>query len=68
MSIAEVSLFRRNFNLRAPSVIAYESIETAPNTPVRIEMENVTGENAESVERTNKEIFLPACCRLPRRS
>ena len=47
MSIAEVSLFRRNFNLRAPSVIAYESIETAPNTPVRIEMENVTGENRE---------------------
>ncbi len=72
MKIAEVSLFRRDFKLRAPSVIAYESIETAPNVLVRIELENglvgwgnaapdehVTGETAESVERTIKEIFLP---------
>lgn len=72
MKIASVTVFRRDFKLRAPSVIAYESIETAPNVPVRIELENglvgwgnaapdehVTGETAESVERTLNEIFLP---------
>jgi L-Ala-D/L-Glu epimerase len=72
MKISDVSVFRRDFKLRNPSVVAYEAIETAPNILVRIELENslvgwgnaapdehVTGETAESVELTIREHFLP---------
>src|SRR5215204_4374834 len=72
MNIADVTVFRRDFKLRNPSIVAYEAIETAPNIIIRIELENgligwgnaapdehVTGETAESVEHTIKEIFLP---------
>jgi L-Ala-D/L-Glu epimerase len=73
MMIAELAVFRRDFKLSTPSVVAYGAIETAPNVVVRIELENglsgwgnaapdqyVTGETAESVERTIKEVFRPA--------
>lgn len=72
MRIVETSVFRRDFKLRNPSVVAYESVDVAPNILVCIELENglvgwgnaapdehVTGETAESVERTIREIFLP---------
>jgi L-alanine-DL-glutamate epimerase-like enolase superfamily enzyme len=72
MKIANLSVIRRDFKLRNPSIVAYEAIETAPNILVRIDLENglvgwgnaapdehVTGETAESVEHTIREIFLP---------
>jgi L-alanine-DL-glutamate epimerase-like enolase superfamily enzyme len=72
MKIANLSVIRRDFKLRNPSIVAYEAIETAPNIIVRIELENglvgwgnaapdehVTGESAESVEHTIKELFMP---------
>lgn len=72
MRIVDVSVFRRDFQLRNPSVVAYESVEVAPNIVVRIEVENglvgwgnaapdehVTGENADGVERTLNETLKP---------
>lgn len=72
MLITDVSVFRRDFKLRNPSVVAYEAVEIAPNVIVRVELENgligwgnaapdehVTGETAESVGHTIKEQFLP---------
>ncbi|MDX2032132.1 MAG: dipeptide epimerase [Blastocatellia bacterium] len=65
MRIRELRLHRRDYKLSAPSVLAYEAIETAPNLAVSLELENgligwgnaapdehVTGETIESVERT----------------
>jgi L-alanine-DL-glutamate epimerase-like enolase superfamily enzyme len=73
MKIAEIAVFRRDFKLSKPSVISYESTETAPNVVVRVELEDgltgwgnaapdsyVTGETGESVERTIEVIFRPA--------
>ncbi|HQR35316.1 MAG TPA: dipeptide epimerase [Blastocatellia bacterium] len=72
MRIVDVSVFRRDFQLRNPSVVAYESVEVAPNVIVRVEVENglvgwgnaapdehVTGENADGVERTLRERLSP---------
>lgn len=72
MLIADISVFRRDFKLRNPSIIAYEAIDTAPNVLLRIELENglagwgnaapdehVTGETAETVETTILERFQP---------
>lgn len=72
MQIVDVSVFRRDFQLRNPSVVAYEAVEIAPNLLVRIELENglvgwgnaapdehVTGENADGVERTLREVLKP---------
>ncbi len=72
MRIADVSIFRRDFQLRNPSVVAYEALDVAPNVIVRIELENgligwgnaapdqhVTGETAETVEKTISEQFIP---------
>lgn len=65
MRIRDLRVYRKDYKLRAPSVVAYESIETAPNLAVAIELENgligwgnaapdehVTGETIESVEKT----------------
>jgi L-alanine-DL-glutamate epimerase-like enolase superfamily enzyme len=70
--IVDVEIFRRDFQLRNPSVVAYEAVDVAPNLIVRIELENglvgwgnaapdehVTGENADEVERTLTEILKP---------
>ncbi len=70
--IADVSIFRRDFQLRNPSVVAYEALEVAPNIVVRVELENgltgwgnaapdehVTGETADGVERTLRETLKP---------
>ncbi len=70
--IVAVDIFRVDYRLRHPSVVAYESLETAPNVAVRIELdsgevgwgnaapdEHVTGETAETVERTLREVFGP---------
>ncbi|MDQ3013333.1 MAG: dipeptide epimerase [Acidobacteriota bacterium] len=72
MRIVDINTIRRNFRLSHPSVVAYESVETAPNIIVRIELENgligwgnaapdehVTGETAESAEQTINQIFRP---------
>lgn len=72
MQIVDVSVFRRDFQLRNPSVVAYEAVEVAPNLVVRVELENglvgwgnaapdehVTGENADGVERTLNEVLKP---------
>ncbi len=70
--IVDVSVFRRDFQLRNPSVVAYEAVDVAPNLIVRVELENgligwgnaapdehVTGENADGVETTLNEILKP---------
>lgn len=72
MRIADVSIFRCDFQLRNPSIVAYEAFDVAPNVIVRIELENgligwgnaapdqhVTGETAEMVEETIREQFVP---------
>ncbi len=72
MLIVDISTIRHDFKLSHPSVVAYESVETAPNIVVRIELENgligwgnaapdehVTGETAESVQQTLNQIFQP---------
>ncbi len=72
MQIVDVSVFRRDFQLRNPSVVAYEAVEVAPNVIVRVELKNgfvgwgnaapdehVTGENADGVERTLNEVLKP---------
>jgi L-Ala-D/L-Glu epimerase len=72
MRIVDLSVFRRDFKLSNPSIVAYEAIEVAPNVIVRIECddglvgwgnaapdEHVTGETAASTEQTIKEIFQP---------
>ncbi len=72
MQIVDVSVFRRDYQLRNPSVVAYESVEVAPNLVVRVELENglvgwgnaapdehVTGENADGVERTLNQVLKP---------
>ena len=68
--ITEVVIERRDFALRHPSIVAYGGVETAPNIIVRIRLENgmiglgcaapdehVTGETAETVERTLRDLF-----------
>lgn len=73
MRIVDLALFRRDFKLSQPSIVAYEAIDTAPNVIVRVECanglvgwgnaapdEHVTGETAVSVEETIREIFQPA--------
>jgi L-Ala-D/L-Glu epimerase len=64
---------RYDFQLRHPSIVAYEALEVAPNVVVRLELADgrigygnaapdahVTGETAESVEQTINEVFIPA--------
>ena len=71
-NITDVSIFRRDFQLRNPSVVAYEALDVAPNIAVRVELanglvgwgnaapdEHVTGETADGVERTLHEILKP---------
>lgn len=71
--IVSLTLHRYDFQLRNPSVVAYEALEVAPNLVVRLELENglvgygnaapdqhVTGETAESVAQTIQQIFKPA--------
>jgi L-alanine-DL-glutamate epimerase-like enolase superfamily enzyme len=71
-NIIDVSIFRRDFQLRNPSVVAYEALDVAPNIVVRVELangligwgnaapdEHVTGENADGVERTLRETLKP---------
>ena len=71
-NITDVSIFRRDFQLRNPSVVAYEALDVAPNIAVRVELanglvgwgnaapdEHVTGETADGVERTQHEILKP---------
>lgn len=73
MRIVDLSVFRRNFQLRNPSIVAYETIDVAPNVIVRMACangligwgnaapdEHVTSETAASVEQTIREIFQPA--------
>ena len=70
--ITDVSIFRRDFQLRNPSIVAYEALDVAPNIAVRVELanglvgwgnaapdEHVTGETADGVERTLHEILKP---------
>ncbi|MFN0108025.1 MAG: mandelate racemase/muconate lactonizing enzyme family protein [Blastocatellia bacterium] len=70
--IVDVAIFRRDFQLRNPSVVAYEALDVAPNIIVRIELanglvgwgnaapdEHVTGETADGVERTLNEKLKP---------
>ena len=72
MQIADIAVVRHDFQLRNPSVVAYEAVEIAPNLVVRIELENglvgwgnaapdehVTGENADGVERTLNKVLKP---------
>ena len=71
--ICQLTTSRRDFALSAPSIIAYEAVETAPNIVIRIELENgligwgcaapdahVTGETAASVEAAINELFRAA--------
>lgn len=70
--IVDLEIFRRDFQLCNPSIVAYEAVDVAPNLIVRIDLENglvgwgnaapdehVTGENADEVERTLTEILKP---------
>lgn len=70
--IVEIAIIRRDYQLRNPSVVAYEALDVAPNIIVRVELanglvgwgnaapdENVTGETAEGVERTLRETLKP---------
>lgn len=70
--IVEVSIFRRDFQLRNPSVVAYEALDVAPNIVVRVELanglvgwgnaapdEHVTGETADGVERALHKTLKP---------
>ncbi len=72
MRIVDIQTFRRDFKLANPSVVAYESLDIAPNVIVRIATEDglvgwgaagpdrhVTGETAESVGRTINEKLKP---------
>lgn len=72
MRIADVSIFRCDFQLRNPSIVAYEALDVAQNVIVRIELENgligwgnaapdqhVTGETAKTVEDTIRAQFVP---------
>ncbi|MBS1787781.1 MAG: dipeptide epimerase [Acidobacteria bacterium] len=72
MRIVDISIFRREFQLRNPSVVAYEAVEAATNFVVRLELErgligwgnaapdaHVTGETADGVEQTLHEILKP---------
>lgn len=72
MRIIDLSVFRRDFQLSNPSIVAYEATDVAPNVIVRIECanglvgwgnaapdEHVTGETAAGVECTLREIFKP---------
>lgn len=72
MRIADISIDRQDFQLRNPSVVAYEALDVAQNVIVRLQLENglvgwgnaapdeyVTGETAETVERTIRQIFKP---------
>ncbi len=70
--IVSLNVQRHDFQLRNPSVVAYEAVEVAPNIVVRLELENgligygnaapdahVTGETAETVEHTINQLFKP---------
>jgi L-alanine-DL-glutamate epimerase-like enolase superfamily enzyme len=70
--IIDISIFRRDFQLRNPSVVAYEAMDVAPNIIVCIKLENgligwgnaapdehVTGETADGVELTLRETLKP---------
>ena len=70
--IVEISVIRRDFQLRNPSVVAYEALDVAPNIIVCVELanglvgwgnaapdEHVTGETADGVERTLREALKP---------
>ncbi|MBI1763341.1 MAG: dipeptide epimerase [Acidobacteria bacterium] len=70
--IVSLTVARHDFQLRNPSVVAYEALEAAPNIVVRLELENglvgygnaapdqhVTGETAASVEHTITRLFKP---------
>jgi L-alanine-DL-glutamate epimerase-like enolase superfamily enzyme len=70
--IISLDVQRYDFQLRNPSVVAYEALQVAPNIVVRLELENglvgygnaapdahVTGETAESVVHTIQQLFRP---------
>lgn len=72
MRIVSVEVERRDFQLRHPSIVAYDALEEAPNVVVRIEVEgglvgwgnaapdsHVTGETAEGVVRTLQDRWRP---------
>ncbi|MGH9846292.1 MAG: mandelate racemase/muconate lactonizing enzyme family protein [Blastocatellia bacterium] len=72
MRIVDIQTFRRDFELANPSVVAYESLDIAPNVIVRVTTQeglvgwgaaapdrHVTGETAESVEQTINEKLKP---------
>lgn len=71
--IRHLTTFHHDFQLAAPSIVAYEALEVAPNVIVRLELDNgmvgwgcaapdqhVTGETAASVALTINERFRPA--------
>ncbi len=70
--IVSLTVQRHDFQLRNPSVVAYEALDVAPNVVVRLELangligygnaapdEHVTGETAASVEHTINQLFKP---------
>ncbi|MFN0085787.1 MAG: mandelate racemase/muconate lactonizing enzyme family protein [Blastocatellia bacterium] len=70
--IRDLRAYRKDYKLSAPSVVAYESIETAPNLAVAVELEDgsigwgnaapdehVTGEGIESVQRVVENDLRP---------
>jgi L-Ala-D/L-Glu epimerase len=70
--IVSLDVARHDFQLRNPSVVAYEALDVAPNIVVRLGLENglvgygnaapdahVTGETAESVAQTIHQLFKP---------
>lgn len=72
MRIDNITVTRRDYELRNPSIVAYEAMDVAPNIIVRIDTdrgltgwgnaapdEHVTGENADSVWQVITESFLP---------
>lgn len=71
--ISSLETQRHDFQLRNPSVVAYEALDVAPNLVVRLTLENglvgygnaapdehVTGETAESVAHVLTQLFKPA--------
>lgn len=71
--IVSLAVTRHDFQLRIPSVVAYEALEVAPNIVVRLELANglvgygnaapdahVTGETAARVEHVITQLFKPA--------
>jgi L-Ala-D/L-Glu epimerase len=71
--IVSLEVQRHDFQLRHPSVVAYEALEVAPNIVVHLRLDNgligygnaapdahVTDETAESVAQTIQHLFKPA--------